>query len=255
MAVPNLAEISGKFNADGRYKLDWYNIYLTNLTSFVKELQSNIKIIATEFRDTVMVENKWYDDSAAEFAKWWNDVAGQKDGIDCLNKISSIVEELVRITAVNVCTQMKQSAQTKNSYQNYPYIVKYAKGDVYVEIENINKKMLGMITTTECKTGVTIEANKAALTSMVSSVSNAFKIINENLDKIESLITSNLIQGKAISFSGFDSNLLKRKINAGKSRLEEIQTRLYSKLLEDQEASNLTTKELKAALTTNFIKR
>ena len=145
--MANLANLNGKFEKSGIYKPQQYSeIYLKKLVNYVNNIQDNVKKIANQFHSTVMVEGKWYDDCAAEFAKWWNDNGNPMDGISCLNQISTIVEELVRITAVNVCVQMMSLESISKTASNYSYIVNFGKGNEYIYgIENITKKSLGNI--------------------------------------------------------------------------------------------------------------
>lgn len=91
-----------------------------------------------------MVRGKWYDDATATFAAWWNNTntneKGLVDGINRLNNISTVAEELFKITAVDVCVQMKVSKKFGKSYQRHTYITNFAKGNVYIyNIENITK--------------------------------------------------------------------------------------------------------------------
>ena len=146
--MPKLKELSGKFKADGQYNLAEYNLYLNSLVLSSKEIQTEVRNVARRFIETIMVEGKWYDDSAASFASWWN-----TEGVVCLNKISTVVEELVRITATDVCHKMKKSEQTAKSYKKYGKIQKFAdSGDQYIlGIENITKATLGTIQSTECR--------------------------------------------------------------------------------------------------------
>ena len=246
-----LKELSGKFNADGKYNLAEYNLYLNSLVLSVKEIQTSVRNVAKQFIETVMVENKWYDDSAASFASWWNE-----DGVIRLNKISTVAEELVRITATDVCHKMKKSEQTAKSYKKYGKIQKFADaGDQYIlGIENITKDKLGAIGKTECREGAVIIAQPESLTTLANTVSTSFDRIDEHITQIKKLITVNLINGQAIKFSGLSSEVLKNKVKNVKEHLETIQYELYTRMLSAQNITNDTTKQIKAALTTNYVK-
>ena len=216
--MPKLKELSGKFKADGQYNLAEYNLYLNSLVLSTKEIQTEVRNVARRFIDTVMVEQKWYDDAAASFAGWWD-----TEGVVCLNKISTVVEELVRITATDVCHKMKKSEQTAKSYKKYGQIQKFADAaDQYVLIDNITKKDLGTIGKTECKEGAVIIAEENALTTLANSVSASFDRIDDHITQIK--------------------------------HLEVIQSQLYNRMLSAQNITNDTTKEIKAALTTNYVK-
>ncbi len=248
--MPKLKELSGKFKADGQYNLAEYNLYLNSLVLSTKEIQTEVRNVARRFIDTVMVEQKWYDDAAASFAGWWD-----TEGVVCLNKISTVVEELVRITATDVCHKMKKSEQTAKSYKKYGQIQKFADAaDQYVLIDNITKKDLGTIGKTECKEGAVIIAEENALTTLANSVSASFDRIDDHITQIKKLITVNLINGQAIKFAGLSSEVLKNKVQKVKQHLEVIQSQLYNRMLSAQNITNDTTKEIKAALTTNYVK-
>ena len=245
-----LKELSGRFNADGQYNLAEYNLYLNSLVLSSKEIQTEVRNVARRFIDTVMQEKKWYDDAAASFAAWWN-----TEGVVHLNRISTVVEELVRITATDVCHKMKNSKQTEKSYSKYEKIRKFAdSADQYVLIDNITKETLGFIESTECREGAVIIAEPQQLTNLASSVSASFDRIDEHITQIRKLITVNLINGQAIKFSGLSSEVLKNKVKNVKEHLETIQYELYTRMLNAQNVTNDTTKQIKAALSTNYIK-
>ena len=246
-----LKELSGKFNADGQYNLAEYNLYLNSLVLSSKEIQTEVRNVARKFIETIMVEGKWYDDSAAEFAQWWD-----SQGVAHLNKISTVVEELVRITATDVCHKMKKSEQTAKSYKKYGKIQKFAdSGDQYVlGIENITKDKLGYIKSTECREGAVLMAEEQALTSLANTVSTQFDRVDEHITQIKKLITVNLINGEAIKFAGLESSVLKNKVNNVKEHLEEIQNALYNNMQNAQNITNDTTKQIKAVLSTNYVK-
>ena len=68
------------------------------------------------------------------------------------------------------------------------------------------------------------------------------------------MITVNLINGQAIKFAGLSSEVLKNKVQKVKQHLEVIQSQLYNRMLSAQNITNDTTKQIKAALTTNYVK-
>lgn len=249
--MPKLSSLSGKFNADGKYHLDKYDKYLGKLVKKTVNIQKDIKKIAKELHAVVMKEEKWYDDSAAEFALWWNNIKGVSgDGIDRLNAISTTVEELVRITAVDVCREIKKSKQLGKSYSKYAKITKFASAkDQYIlGIENINKKSIGNITPTKCREGATLVANGQALTGMVDKISIALDDIDVEIDEIHRMIEFSLIQGEAISFKGINSSVLRAKVKKAKQHMEAISKVLYQKILADQNSTNATSKKVKEAL-------
>ncbi|MCI8760783.1 MAG: hypothetical protein HFJ34_06725 [Clostridia bacterium] len=253
--MPKLSSLSGKFNADGKYHLSEYDEYLAKLVKNTVAVQDNIKKIAKELHAVVMKEEKWYDDSAVEFALWWNNIKGVSgDGVDRLNAISTTVEELVRITAIDVCREIKKSKQLGKSYTKYAKISKFANAtDQYVlGIENINKKKIGNITPTKCREGATLVANGQALMPMVNRISTAFDKIDAQLDSIHKIIERYLIQGKAINFKGLNSSVLKTKMKNAKRHMVEISEVLYQKLSADQNATNETSKKIKAALEKDY---
>ncbi len=250
----NLDSLSGNFKADGRYNLSAYNTYLQNLVEYVKDLQDNVIKISNELKENVMVQGKWYDDCAANFANWWNDIKGAMDGVDCLNRISTEAEELVEITAVSVCKQMAKSEQTMESYQNYDMIKKFARGNKYEIIQDITKQKLGNIAETKCREGVTLEANQNALQNMVVAIGNQLKLIDHRITDIKTIITNNLINGAAIEFSGLDTSTLNRKVNTVRDRLDRIQDKLYTEIDKDQQITNENTAILKSALSKDYKK-
>lgn len=252
--MSKLSSLSGKFNADGKYHLDQYEEYLSKLVKATINVQANIKKVAHELHAVVMKEEKWYDDSAVEFALWWNNIKGVSgDGVDRLNLISSTVEDIVRITALDVCREMKKSSQMKKSYMEYNKITKFSNAtDQYIlGIENITKKSLGDITPTKCRVGATLTANAQALLPMVNNISHAFDKIDTELDTIHKIVESYLIQGKAISFSGLNSSVLKSKIKQSKQKMKDISEVLYQKISNDQSTSNETSKKIRNVLETD----
>ena len=248
--MPKLKDLSGKFKADGQYNLAEYNLYLNSLVLSTREIQTEVRNVARSFIETIMVKGKWYDDAAASFASWWD-----TEGVVHLNKISTVVEELVRITATDVCHKMKNSEQTKKSYSKYGKIQKFADAvNQYVLIDNITKKDLGTIGKSECEGGAVLIAEENALTTLANSVSTSFDRIDEHITQIKKLITVNLINGQAIKFAGLSSDVLKNKVKNVKEHLETIQYELYTRMLSAQNITNDTTTQIKAALTTNYVK-
>ena len=157
--MQKLKDLSGKFKADGQYNLAEYNLYLNSLVLSTREIQTEVRNVARTFIETIMMKGKWYDDAAASFASWWD-----TEGVVRLNKISTVVEELVRITATDVCHKMKNSEQTKKSYSKYGKIQKFADAvNQYVLIDNITKKDLGTIGKSECEEGAVLIADGNAL--------------------------------------------------------------------------------------------
>ena len=254
--MAKLSSLNGQFDESGTYNLKKYDQqFLKPLAGKVKVVQNHVKKVAKQFHSTIMVEGKWYDDCAAEFAKWWNDNGSAMDGVFLLNRISTIVEELVRITAVDVCKEMVSLKSMKKSASQYPYIVNFGKGSEYIyDIENITKKTLGDIPVTVCNANVKMEANKASLEAMIKAVASAFETINEQMESIGRLVNQHLIQGNTISFKGLNTTVLNNKISLGKKALNEIQYQLYKQLNEDKDNTNLTTKQLKSALQTDYTK-
>ena len=151
---------------------------------------------------------------------------------------------------------MKKSEQTAKSYKKYGKIQKFADaGDQYIlGIENITKGKLGYIKSTECREGAVLMAEEQALTGLANTVSTQFDRIDEHITQIKKLITVNLINGEAIKFAGLESSVLKNKVNNVKEHLEEIQNALYNNMQNAQNITNDTTKQIKAALSTNYVK-
>lgn len=198
-----------------------------------------------------MKEEKWYDDSAAEFALWWNNIKGVSgDGVDRLNSISTVVEELVRITATDVCRQIKKSKQLGKSYTKYTKIAKFANATnrYILGIENITRNTLGNITPTKCREGATLVANSEALMTMVNKISSAFDSIQKELEQLCKIIDKYLIEGVAISFKGLNYSVLDTKKRKVIRYMDDISKVLYTKLSEDQNATNETTNNIKRVL-------
>lgn len=248
--------LSSGFNADGRYSLEKYNLYLKDLTEKAQMIQKEVKHISATIRQVVMVPGCWYDECARTFAEWWNDVKEQVDGLDCLNRISSEVEELVEITASRVCVDMSKSNQVKETALKQEYIKKYSTGNKYSAdlLEDITKKTLGQIESTTIKEGITLEANKDRLREMSMAVGSSLDQINRRIDEIKVLVTKNLISGEAIEFTGLDSSTLNRKVNTVKDRLDRIQDELYKQISLVQDETNTTTKIIKENLNRDFSK-
>ncbi len=255
--MAKLSTIEGGFDETAYYDLKQYNEYLSNLVKQVVILQKNIKIVSKEIQNTVMVRGKWYDDAAADFALWWNNSSkgGLDDGIDVLNHISTVAEELTRITSVDVCTQMKKSKKLGRSYEKHTYIANFAKGNEYIyDIENITKKSLGEIAETTCDPNTKFMADKQSLSNMINKISSSFGNIDEAIDKIKKLIQKNLIEGDALKLKGLSYNEIKKKTNRAKEHMDVISENLYNVLKTNQEDNNLTDKELKNALSNTYAK-
>ena len=107
---------------------------------------------------------------------------------------------------------------------------------------------------TKCREGAVIIAQPESLTTLANTVSTSFDRIDEHITQIKKLITVNLINGQAIKFSGLSSEVLKNKVKNVKEHLETIQYELYTRMLTAQNITNDTTKQIKAALTTNYVK-
>lgn len=250
-----LSSISGGLNEGGRYRPKLYaENYLKPLVKHVKSVQTNVEKVSRTIKSTVMVRGKWYDDCAANFAEWWNNTnKSMIDGIDLLNRISSVVEELVRITASDVCKAMMASEAMCKTAANQNYIVQFSKGSAYVlGIKNITKKSLGDITETTCKDNADMVADKASLDSMISALSNAFEQIEGEMKEIQALIKKHIIDGATIDFKGkLDSSTLKAKVFQVNSAMETIQDNLCNQLDKDSRVINTTTAKLKGALENN----
>lgn len=250
-----LSSISGGLKQGGTYRPKLYaENYLKPLVNHVKSVQTNVKKVSKTIKSTVMVQGKWYDDCAANFAEWWNNTnKSMSDGIDLLNRISSVVEELVRITASDVCKAMMASEAMCKTAVKQDYIVKFSKGSAYVlGIENITKKSLGEITETTCKDNADMVANDASLKSMISVLSKAFEEIEKDVKKIQQLIEKHIIGGATIDFKGqLNSATLKAKVSQVNSAMETIQDNLYNQLDKDSRVINTTTDKLKEALQNN----
>ena len=257
--MASLKQIEGGFSETSKYNLKLYNEYLQKLVKQVVELQSNVKKASKQIQNTVMVKGKWYDDSAAKFAFWWNNnttkASGLADGVDKLNNVSTVAEELVRITGVDVSVQMSKSKKFAQSYLKHKYIVDFSKGSEHIhEIENITKKTLGNIAQIECDENAELLADKQALSTMIKSISKAFDNIDSAITEIKKLVKNYVIEGKALKLKGLDSTTLNKKIQNVKGHLDAISQELYNRLKADQDSNNLTDSDLKKALSTNYSK-
>lgn len=237
-----LSGIVGQFDSGSEYSLNEYTEYLTKLCSRVVTSQTNIENMAKEITNTVMVEGKWYDDCAAEFAQWWNDVAGQKDGVDYLQGISTILENLVRITAAEVCADMRNSSNLGVSYELYPVIGEFASGNCYIRgIKEIKKADLGEVRETKCKMGSKVTANGDAINGMVRNVSEYADTIINNVKDICNDIQEYLIDGRALKIKGLNTAVLEERKRDMINRANTIVERLGAQLQKDK--TNIETDE------------
>lgn len=232
-----LQGIVGHFDSGSEYDLNVYNSqYLANLISKVVNSQYNMEIMAKEITSTVMVEGKWYDDCAAEFAQWWNDIKGQKDGLDYLNGLSTILEQLVKITAADVCSDMRGSHNLGESYKLYPFIEEFASGNYYIHgIRNLTKNDLGEVREIKCRQGVKMTANAQAINSMISKVSECADTITNNIKEICADIQEYLIDGRALKIKGLDSSVLEGRKKDMISRVETIIDHIITEFKKDKE--------------------
>lgn len=231
-----LQGIVGHFDSGSEYDLNAYNEYLTNLISKVVNSQYNMEIMAKEITSTVMVEGKWYDDCAAEFAQWWNDIKGQKDGIDYLHGLSTVLELLVKITAADVCTDMMGSHNLGVSYEMYPLVSEFARGNCYIHgIRNLTKNDLGEVREIKCRVGTKMTANAQAINSMISKVSECADIITNNVKEICADIQEYLIDGRALKIKGLDSSVLEGRKKDMISRVETIVDHITTEFKKDKE--------------------
>lgn len=223
--------IVGTIDSGSEYDLQAYQNYLANLMSKVINSQYNIEMMAKEITSTVMVEGKWYDDCAAAFARWWNDDSGEKDGVDYLNGLSTILENLVKITAAQVCMDMRNSTTMRTSYSAYSLISDFANGDPYIHgIRNMTKADLGQIGETVCRAGVKNSANGEQINSMVARVSECADTIKSNIKEICNSIQEDLIEGRALKIKGLDSSILEDRKRDMLFRVNTIVERLSNEL-------------------------
>ncbi len=223
--------IVGTIDSGSEYDLQAYQNYLANLMSKVINSQYNIEVMAKEITSTVMVEGKWYDDCAAAFARWWNDDAGEKDGIDYLNGLSTILENLVKITATEVCVDMRNSTTMRASYSAYSLINDFANGSPYIHgIRNMTKADLGQIRETVCRAGVKNSANGEQINSMIGRVSECADTIKSNVKEICNSIQEDLIDGRALKIKGLDSSILEDRKRDMLFRVNTIVERLSNEL-------------------------
>lgn len=250
-----LAELNGKFEASAKYNLDAYNTYLEKLRGHTVKIQGDIKAVADALKACVMVPGKWYDDTAADFALWWNDVAGQSDGIDRLNGISSIMEQFIRVTALDLSDHLcSPNSPTYKSAKGYTYISKYADAKTpYIwGVQDLNKKALGTISETKTRAGVTLTADKNAITTMITDVGKNLDDINTRIDKVKKLIQTNIVEGTAIKVVDLDASVLNKYTTSIKKRLDDIQDELYVRLLEDASRHKIANNTLKSALKKDY---
>lgn len=231
-----LQGIVGHFDSGSEYDLNAYQDYLMKLVANVQIVQGHMEMMAKEITGTVMVEGKWYDDCAAEFAQWWNDVKGQKDGIDYLHGLSTIVENLVKITAADVCSDMMGSHNLGVSYELYPFVSDFAKGNCYIhDIRNLTKNDLGEVREIKCRQGVKMTANAQAINSMISKVSESADMITNKVKEICADIQEYLIDGRALKIKGLDSSALEGRKKDMISRVNTIVERITEEFKKDKE--------------------
>ena len=108
-----------------------YNNFIRDFAAYYKKYQAAIKQIVNSISGTVMVQDIWTDQYAADFALWFNDESGVSDGCDKLNKALVKMEALFKTTcyapikdvvkligkdSLSKCPMMKKAYNAKDIY-------------------------------------------------------------------------------------------------------------------------------------------
>lgn len=81
-----------------QFDLEEYDNLLFKIVRDILNIQLDISVICKE-----LVNKIQYNKNEFKYAEWFNAVKGQTDGIDYLNSISKIWEEVERILGTNIC--------------------------------------------------------------------------------------------------------------------------------------------------------
>lgn len=252
-----LDSLSGGYKNTGSIVLEKYDSFCKEMISASQNIQVYAMSIATNVKNYVMVEGKWYDDNAAAFARWWNDVKGSNDGIDRVHRICTEIEEIFEITCSKLCKKLTtEDTRTKESIEkrsDCEWIRNIATKGTYGYLKDLKKSDFPMVEQEETKAGTTTIAKEDELRALVKFVGENLDNIDKRIEDVRKAVMDTLLNN-AVILPDFDQSVLNRKVNAVKNRLDEIQNVLYQELSKDQMYASRDSEFLKQTLGTEYKK-
>ncbi|MCI8641650.1 MAG: hypothetical protein HFJ59_07285 [Clostridia bacterium] len=205
-----------------------YNNFIRDFAAYYKKYQAAIKQIVKDISGTVMVQNIWTDQYAADFALWFNDESGVSDGCDKLNKALAKMEALFKTTcyapikdvvkligkdSLSKCPMMKKSYNAKDIYAVLG-VTKYRKSN----FGRLNLKR---------KSGWKAVTNAAKINQLVSSIEKNIKIAKDIESKIQKLVKKKVLTpgDRCIEITNFNNTQLTKIISEINTALTKFETK------------------------------
>lgn len=210
-----------------------YNDLIKTFATYYQNYQKAIKdIVINQISKTVMIENIWTDQYAADFAIWFTDQSGVSDGCDRLNvamiKMEALfeticfkpVKDVVKLLgkdALSICPMIKKAYNSSNIY-NIIGIQRYRKGS----FPKLNIKR---------KKGWKAVTQAAKINQMLTNVEKDIKTVKSYADKIQKLVTRKVLTpgDRCIDVTGFNDSTLKTTIQQINNNLDSFQKMLEKK--------------------------
>lgn len=218
-----------------------YNNFIRDFAAYYKKYQAAIKQIVKDISGTVMVQNIWTDQYAADFALWFNDESGVSDGCDKLNKALVKMEALFKTTCyapikdvvkllgkdtLSKCPMMKKAYNAKDIYSVLG-VTKYRKAN----FGKLNLKR---------KTGWKAVTNAAKINQLVSSIEKNIKTVKDLDSKIQKLIKKEVLTpgDRCIEITNFNNTQLTKtmsEINTALTKFESKSTKMANQAISELE--------------------
>lgn len=230
-----------------------YNNFIRDFASYYKKYQNAIKHIVDNVSKTVMIENVWTDQYAAEYALWFNDESGVTDGCDRLNSAMIKMEALFKTTcyapikdvvkligkdALTSCPMIKKAYNSKDIY-NILGIKKYRKSN----FPRLNLKR---------KKGWKAVTNASQINQMITNVEKDIKTIKDLSTKIQKLVKKEVLTpgDRCIELTGFNNSALTKTISDITNTLDRFEKMNAKKANAAIDALNTTQSNIATNMST-----
>lgn len=241
------------FITNSEFRIGEYENCLQRIIEHTVKLQSDVEKISKTIEQNVMVKECWWDNTAEDFADWWN-FKDSSSGIARLNKISTIAEELVEIVGANISKALIQADQTRVTANESSTIKTFANKGTYSQgIKNLTKSSFVTISG-RCSKNDKLIAEPKKLNAMTKTIDSCFKDIDEQIEIIAKSITKYLIEGMGLKIDGFNASTLKTKVNNVKECSNDIQKHLSTQVNKAVKGVKETTEKVKTAGSTDVNK-
>lgn len=216
---------------------DQYNNFILQFRDYYRAYRTAIKKIVDAVTSTVMVQNIWTDQYAADFAFWFNDEAGVVDGSDQLNKAIIKMEALFKTTCLAPVKDVVKLTGT-DILSTRPMIKKaYNAKDIYgvLEITKYRKANFGKLNLKR-KSGWKVVTNAAKVNSLINEIEKNIKIVKDKGAKIQTLLKKCVLTPgtRCIEITNFNNSQLTKamsEINTALTKFETKSTKMASKAI------------------------